>query len=374
MTHPISRDRSNNFGFLRLSFAILVILSHSPAMIDGNGSREILSRIFRTISFGDVAVDGFFLVSGYLITLSLVQSRSNIDYLLKRVLRIYPGYVAASLFMLFIVGPLAGATIADLRSVLGFQQLGQVVLLRNPELKSAFQNLPRPILSGALWSLAYEFRCYIVLMVLGTLGVLRSRKTVLLITAILVQALIVSRHGTVFAYLQHLPISPGLASLIGDPLANVRCYALFFCGSCFFLFSDKIIYQTRFAILAAVVLLNLMFSSQLAEAAFAVLGGYLLFWFALSVKADLLSRVGSRNDLSFGIYLYAWPIQNLIIWHFRHISPWLLFAIASVVAAAFAYCSWVCVERPFLKLKQHLRFGSKRLSFGASTAMAVNQT
>ena len=56
-----SRQRSNNFGFLRLLFATLVIVAHSPEIIDGNRSRELLTRAFGTVSFGIIAVDRSFL-------------------------------------------------------------------------------------------------------------------------------------------------------------------------------------------------------------------------------------------------------------------------------------------------------------------------
>jgi len=320
------------------------------------------------MSFGEVGVDGFFLVSGYLITLSLLQSKSNPEYLLKRVLRIYPGYVAAYLLSLFVVGCLAGGTVADLHSVLHFKLLEHLLFLDKPELASAFQNLPKPYLSGTMWSLSYEFRCYCVLMILGASGVLRSRKVVLVITAILLQALVCIHLNPVFIHDIGISIAPALLHLMGDPMLDIRCCTLFFCGSCFFLFSDKIIFRSSGAIVAFAVLLNFMFAFQFAEAAYAVLGGYILFWFALSVKSDLIARVGARNDLSYGIYLYAWPIQNLVILHFRHISPWLLFLISLPLAAALAFASWVCVERPFLRLKGRLTFVNMKAAFTRTTS------
>lgn len=78
----IKHDRhDNNFGVLRLAFAFMVIVAHSFELIDGNRSREPLTRIFGTISFGELGVDGFFIVSGYLITQSLGRSSTFLSYL-----------------------------------------------------------------------------------------------------------------------------------------------------------------------------------------------------------------------------------------------------------------------------------------------------
>jgi len=105
---------SNNFGALRLFFAVLVILCHSPILVDGNGSREILSRISGTVTFGRLGLDGFFLISGYLITKSFQDSRTIGEYVLKRILRIYPAYVVAFLLCILAVGPFVGGDLAAL--------------------------------------------------------------------------------------------------------------------------------------------------------------------------------------------------------------------------------------------------------------------
>ena len=101
-------EKFNNFGVLRLFFAALVIISHSPELIDGNRSRELLTRLFGTLSFGEVAVDGFFLVSGYFITISFAERPDSYSYLTKRVFRIVPGYIIAFCVCIIIIAPLAG--------------------------------------------------------------------------------------------------------------------------------------------------------------------------------------------------------------------------------------------------------------------------
>ena len=155
-TSAINDKGRNNFGFLRLFFAVLVIFSHSPELIDGNRSREILTQIFHTISFGEFAVDGFFLISGFLVTKSFMQSSTRRSYLLKRLARIVPGFAIAFLISLFIAGLLGGG---DLSGIPMRENLIAFFTLQQPALPGAFANLPYHDLNGAVWTISYEFRC-----------------------------------------------------------------------------------------------------------------------------------------------------------------------------------------------------------------------
>jgi peptidoglycan/LPS O-acetylase OafA/YrhL len=91
MSQP--RDKNNNFNALRFWFASLVILSHAPELQDGDRRHELLTQIFGTISFGEMAVQSFLLISGYLIVKSWQERPQVAVFLTHRILRIYPGCV-----------------------------------------------------------------------------------------------------------------------------------------------------------------------------------------------------------------------------------------------------------------------------------------
>lgn len=336
---------ANNFGALRLLFAILVILSHSSELIDGDRSREILTRIFGTLSFGELGVDGFFLISGYLITKSFQQSRSMGEYLLKRVLRIYPGYLAAYLVCVFVLGPFVGAQIARLS---GLRVLAEVLTLHGPAVPGVFAGSPYPVLNGSMWTIAYEFRCYALLLVAGFAGLHLRPFILALVTAGLMA--LAALHPNIFDW-----VPKDVEGLLGVPNVSARFISIFGCGALFYLYRDRIWYDGRIAAAAGVVWVGLMFSPLLAEPAVAVLGGYVLFWFAFNVKAPRLAAIGRKTDLSYGAYLYAWPIQKVLIWTMPGISPWSVFVEASAAACVLAFASWWLVEKPFLGLKPPVR-------------------
>ena len=167
-------NRSNNFNALRFLLSASVIFGHSY-LLYGAPLREpftLLTR--RQAAAGDLAVDGFFIISGFLILQSWRASKTASDYFRKRVLRIYPGYLVCALLCIFLVGPLgAGAaryfeTMPWKESLLGLPFLSLLNL-------QTFVNSPVPNVNSSLWTISIEFACYIFVAILGLLGASRDR-------------------------------------------------------------------------------------------------------------------------------------------------------------------------------------------------------
>ena len=136
----------NNFNAIRVLLALLVIFSHSYALvaIESRGAGDPLASLTGgQTTWGGLAVDGFFAISGYLIVQSWLRSRSGLDYLKKRALRIYPGFAAASVVSVFVAGALA---VPDVRAYLARVDyprfLAKVVMLRTPFGPGAFARNP----------------------------------------------------------------------------------------------------------------------------------------------------------------------------------------------------------------------------------------
>jgi len=332
----------NNFGVLRLAFAFLVIVSHSFEMIDGNRSREPLTEIFGTLSFGEVGVFGFFLVSGYLITQSHQNSRSAASYLWKRVLRIYPGFAVAFLLSVLVVAPFAGVPLVQIAWP---KVLAMMAVLSRPIVPGAFADLPYKELNGSLWTIAYEFRCYLLILALGAAG-LFPRRTWILLT--FTGAMVIAG---IFPWTK-APYNLTLQAAVGSLVDTIRFTAAFLVGACFYVFRDAIQLGRRAALVAAGTLCAALFSPIAAYPAFVVLGGYLIFWLAFLPNTPRLNRVNTKIDLSYGGYLYAWPVQSLLIKYVPGITPFSVIVWTTALSGLLAMASWFLIEKPCLLLKR----------------------
>ena len=339
--------RSNNFNLLRLLFAALVLLSHAPELADGNGRREPLMRLFHTVSFGEVAVAGFFLLSGCLIVQSWRRTPDLADFLQKRMLRIYPGFIAASLLSALIVGSLAGDATHYFAQFNLPHFVKGMLLLRTPVVPPVFAGMHYPEVNGSMWTIAYEFRCYLLVAGLGALGLLGRRGVWLALTG---AALLLSALPAAIARIHF----PGGHLLLGDMNALARLLPLFCVGGCFALFPERLRLTNRGALLAALGLGLSLCLPVTAHLGLATFGAYLLFW-AAQVQSPALARLRSLPDVSYGVYLYGWPVEMLLLWFVPGIAPWLVFALACVLCAGLGLASWFGVERPFLHLKRGKR-------------------
>lgn len=327
----------NNFGFLRLFFATLVIVSHSAEIIDGNRSRETLTGLFGKLTFGELAVDGFFLISGYLIAKSYEQSATTLDYLKKRIRRIYPGFLVAFFVSVFVVGPFVGVEITGWKHLA--RTLGDGLLLNSPAVPG-FIGLPNNALNGAMWSISVEFRCYLLVILFSAIGFYRHRWLLLVTTIIL----LVSNELGLKPWLPRIGIW-----IAGDPPVLIRMLGIFCVGTLFYLYRETVPFNRALAGAAAVFLLFCLSQSILAEPAYAVCGGYLIFWTALHFKSSVLQRINGNDDISYGVYLYAWPVQSCLVYFFAIRSPWLLTAITIPIVYGIGFASWTLIERRFVR-------------------------
>jgi peptidoglycan/LPS O-acetylase OafA/YrhL len=362
MTHQVEREvavyptsdatkpASNTIGALRLILASLVIFSHSPEMLDGDLHRDPFYRIFHTLSFGSLAVDVFFLISGYLIAASFVSSRSVGDYFLKRILRIYPAFVVCSLVCIFIVAPLAGAKLDMIGAAAWGRLTYRILMLKSPEVAGVFNGFPFPVLNGSAWTISYEFRCYILAALFGIMDLYRRPKIFLMLSGVVLCANLVL--GARWAGTLH--VAPWIDAVFGDPPRDVRLLAAFMTGTCFWLCRESLAFQARWAAPAAVLLIVLLCIPLLAESALFLLGGYVLFWVAFNVRWEPLLALNSKDDVSYGVYLYAWPVGCLLIWYWNTIPLLALDAFTLGGAVLCGFASWFLVERPAMRWKRRL--------------------
>lgn len=340
--------RENGFGALRLLFASLVIFSHAPQMITGDMSREPVYQLFGTVNFGSLAVDGFFLISGYLITASFNSDPSA--YAKKRFLRIYPGYLVCYVLCVLVVAPLGGVDLTSLDLRTWAELVGKMLILKMPIIDGAFPGLPIPALNGSMWTIIYEARCYVLAAALGLLGVYRRRWLFLMIVGLGVLATLAEGLPAVD---KALAFTRPVWALLGEPGPSIRLTTVFLCGAAFRLL--RVNYRGWIAAICAIVCGVALFSQEFAEVGVAVAGGYVLFWLALTVKWRPLLTINAKDDISYGVYLYAWPVGELILWFWRDVPLPVLILGTFVGAYLFGAISWKLIEQPALSLKGRRR-------------------
>jgi peptidoglycan/LPS O-acetylase OafA/YrhL len=143
-----------------------------------------------------------------------------------------------------------------------------------------------------------------------------------------------------------------MEAFVGQPALFFRLTAVYLVGCCFYLFRHRISFRPMFAVIATVTMaVFFVFAPVWAELAMVLCGGYLLFYLG-QMHLPWLSGMSRFPDISYGIYLYGWPVESLWIWFHRG-SPWIAFAASTVICFGLGWLSWHFIERPALTLKRN---------------------
>lgn len=330
--------RENNFDFLRFFAAALVLFAHSYPLV-GRREHEPLTLLTGYEKGGSIAVGIFFVMSGYLIASSWLASSSSQSFLLKRALRIFPALIVAVLLTTFVLGPLVSQL--DLSAYLTdngtWTYLQNIVLVTRYELPGAFSSNSFPdVVNGSLWTLPLEVLMYIGVMLLGLTGFLKRRLIFLPIVMFAVG------HFWLLGKL-------GIDSYFIKNICKLGM--LYYSGAALLLHRDDIPWRGWIAALLAIALVA-TFRTPLGPLVYFVALPYLVLYLAYA-PLPWVSRFGKYGDFSYGLYIYAFPFQQLCVYLF---GPQLgvlgLTLIAFVPTLLFAALSWHLVEAPSMKLKR----------------------
>ena len=317
------------------------------------------------VTGGGLAVDSFFVMSGFLIAGSAERSAGVWSFLRKRVARIYPAFLVLTAVSLLVFLPLSGGRLAEGNWLGDAGDVGlQTLRLTEFHYAGVFAGNAYPgVINGSVWSIAYEFWCYVGVAGLLMYGWLRRKNLLLgLLGAAWVWSLV--------SQVRHWKLGgKWVGVVLGSPQFWARLLVLYLAGVVFYSLRERIMLKNWLAGVAAAAMLGACFVSWGWTATFPFAGTYLLFWFAFTPGIRLRS-FGKFGDFSYGTYLYAFPIEQLLVkaWG-GSARPGVLFACATPLALLAAVGSWYGVERRFLghgrKKEVAMRALEEQLGVGA---------
>lgn len=338
----LSRD-SNNFDLLRLIAAVLVIVAHSPHVL----SDELLPfdpiRYMTGKNMGHFAVLVFFSISGFLITASWLRKPSIVHYSISRILRIVPALFVLIILTVFILGPsITTKTLGQyLHHPATFQYLQNASVFRMYYyLPGVFENNPSSTVNASLWTIAYECACYMFVAIAGMAGILKSKYTML-------SAYILCSIGY---YIFREEFDAIVIPVIGiDFKTFVPVLLYFLAGSALFQCRKRI----PFKVIIGIMLMFVLFLAQW----FPFLG----YLDSLIIPYAVISLAFYRpwgfpvrleHDISYGVYLYGYPVQQIIVFFWGDTITLSVLILTSIfMTLPLAMLSWTVVEKPAMALK-----------------------
>jgi peptidoglycan/LPS O-acetylase OafA/YrhL len=331
-------QQGDNFLLLRFIAASMVIYGHAPAITGHAEPVDLFIRMNWGTYSGAIAVDLFFIVSGFLVTGSFVRNPRLLDFAWARAIRILPAYIVCLLASAFVLG--TAFTDMPLREYLQHPEtLGYVVrnikldVLLQWQLPGVFTDNPKvDVVNGSIWTLPAEVRMYVLVAALGVIGALSWRA--------LFNVAALSLFALGWLYPAQTPMS--------NPHEYLRLAALFVAGAFCYVNRDRVPNDGRL-LLTLIGMAWLWRNTPGFAYLFAAAEVAFVFWFAYETRWRGFNRFG---DYSYGIYLWGYPAQQMVAALAGATHNYANALAGFLIALVFAVVSWHLVEQPVLRLKK----------------------
>lgn len=343
------RHNGNIFNIMRLVLASAVIWSHSYALLGQHDLDPSLALLPFPVS--RLAVLLFFTLSGFLVVPGL-QRRGARSFAAARALRMLPGlWVMIVITSIIILA--AFSTVPPQANPGWWSYVWRNLLVQGGGyfIDGAFAANPEPsLVNGSLWTISREVQCYVILAALGALGLLKNRRLILILWLA----------GTAL----HMALPKDLIPF----LTELRWLAIsFFAGVLISLWQDRLPMSAPFAAALLLAAATIVPSGDARALAVAVAAAYALIAFGITAPAALKRLSGSLPDYSYGIYIYAFPAQQIAVATDLGSTPAANMLFGFALCLPFAAASWHFIEKPALALKSGF-------SRSPSTATSANAT
>jgi peptidoglycan/LPS O-acetylase OafA/YrhL len=356
-----TKGRDNNFNLIRIAAAYAVLVTHSFALAIGGENAEPFREALDGMTMGSIAVDLFFVASGFLVTASLLTRQSIIEFVWARALRIFPALFVMLLLSVSALGLFFTTVpwftyLVDPKLFKYFLKcltlLGGVAY----ELPGVFEGNPyKNSVNGSLWTMPHELRMYVMLALLWiSLRATRRLRSEAFKVTVVSGALLAAP----LVILNHLGV-------IRDDSHFVHLFFMFFSGAAFFVLKDRIVLSySVFCVALAALFLAMLYDRDIFYFVYVATIAYILFFVAY-IPAGFIRKYNKLGDYSYGVYIYAFPVQQSIAALLPGVSVLSMVIISSAITFLLAVLSWHCLEKHALELKGHYVNRTQRLlAFG----------
>jgi len=346
---------TNNFDFFRFVGSIVVVLCHSFGLT--GTPCEPFAGVSITETVGWTFLASFFIASGFLIAGSWFSDEDIFSFVKKRILRVYPALICVVILTTFVLAPfISNLSLKEYFLDAGtYRYLNNISLLSLPDrLPGVFaQNTFPDAVNGSLWTLRIELKMYAMVAILGATRLLKFR--------FVLPALVLLPVG----FFMKNYIESGGVLFVGYQASALMVY--FIMGAIAYVFRDKVILSIHLFIPVLLLYLFSFYIKYGALIAFFTLP-YLFLYFAF-LRNSFTNNWGKYGDYSYGIYIYAFPIQQTLIWvSGNSIQAWPLFVLSTFITLIFSALSWRLIEKRALRLRKHSLAGVFRRIPGLNPA------